>query len=217
MAACDGGLTPRSSGAPPAGRQARSGGTRYIFASPGLASCRRRTLSSNVRPQKTAGPGAPRASGSAAGHMASSGRQTQVNSLFALGWPRCTLVMRWPVVCVFHRGSKGGLRPVRFGQLLLRQLVGQPRGGCSRSGYNACCRGGIPSLSRRQACSFSLWRQESGSLPPPLPSHASSMPELRSNPSLKRSPNGVAHWPSSAGPSAHFALAVQHATPSVPA
>jgi len=30
--------------------QARSGGTRYIFASPGLASCRRRPLSSNVSP-----------------------------------------------------------------------------------------------------------------------------------------------------------------------
>ena len=43
------GLTPRSSGAPTAGRQARSGGTRYIFASPGLAPCRRRPLSSNVR------------------------------------------------------------------------------------------------------------------------------------------------------------------------
>ena len=42
-------LTPRSSGAPTAGHQARSGGTRYIFASPGLASCRRRPLSSNVR------------------------------------------------------------------------------------------------------------------------------------------------------------------------
>jgi hypothetical protein len=46
-----GGLTPRSSGAPTAGHQARSGGTRYIFASPGLASCRCRPLSSNVRRQ----------------------------------------------------------------------------------------------------------------------------------------------------------------------
>ena len=46
------GLTPRSSGAPTAGHQARSGGTRYIFASPGLASCRRRPLSSNVRQRK---------------------------------------------------------------------------------------------------------------------------------------------------------------------
>ena len=44
-------LTPRSSGAPTAGHQARSGGTLYIFASPGLASCRRRPLSSNVRPR----------------------------------------------------------------------------------------------------------------------------------------------------------------------
>ena len=37
------------------------------------------------------------------------------------------------------------------------------------------------------------------------------------NPSLKPSPNGAARWPASAGPAAHFALAVQHATPSVPA
>ncbi|CAD5373036.1 hypothetical protein RA210_U280011 [Rubrivivax sp. A210] len=46
------GLTPRSSGAPTAGHQARPGGTRYIFTSPGLASYRRRPLSSNVRPRK---------------------------------------------------------------------------------------------------------------------------------------------------------------------
>ena len=45
-------LTPRSSGAPTAGHQARPGGTRYIFASPGLASCRCRPLSSNVRPHE---------------------------------------------------------------------------------------------------------------------------------------------------------------------
>ena len=43
------GLTRRSSGAPTAGHQARSGGTRYIFTGPGLASCRRRPLNSNVR------------------------------------------------------------------------------------------------------------------------------------------------------------------------
>ena len=37
------------------------------------------------------------------------------------------------------------------------------------------------------------------------------------NPSLKLISNGVPHWPSSAGPAAHFALAGQHATPSAPA
>jgi len=37
------------------------------------------------------------------------------------------------------------------------------------------------------------------------------------NTSLKLSANGVARWPSSAGPAAHFALAVQRATPSSPA
>ena len=47
-------LTPRSSRAPTAGHQARSGGTRYIFASPGLASHRRCRLNSNVRHQNEA-------------------------------------------------------------------------------------------------------------------------------------------------------------------
>ena len=45
-------LTPRSTGAPTAGHQALAGGTRYIFTSPGLASCRRRPVTSNVRPRK---------------------------------------------------------------------------------------------------------------------------------------------------------------------
>ena len=35
----------------------------------------------------------------------------------------------------------------------------------------------------------------------------------RSNPSVELRANGMAHWPSSAGPAAHFALAVQRATP----
>ena len=43
-------LTTRSSGAPTAGHQVRSV-VRYILHSPGLASCRRRPLSSNVRHQ----------------------------------------------------------------------------------------------------------------------------------------------------------------------
>ena len=49
-------LTPRSSGAPTAGHQARSGGTRYIFASPGLASHRWCRLNSNVRHHKRSPP-----------------------------------------------------------------------------------------------------------------------------------------------------------------
>ena len=40
---------------------------------------------------------------------------------------------------------------------------------------------------------------------------------LKPNPSFKLSPNGGSRWPSSAGPAAHFALAVQHAPPSGPA
>ena len=41
--------------------------------------------------------------------------------------------------------------------------------------------------------------------------------QLMPNPSLKRSANGMSRWPSSAGPAAHFALAVQRATPLSPA
>ena len=44
-----------------------------------------------------------------------------------------------------------------------------------------------------------------------------SAPKLRPNPLLKLSSNGVPHWPSSAGPAAHFPLAGQHVTPSAPA
>ena len=39
----------------------------------------------------------------------------------------------------------------------------------------------------------------------------------RPNLSFKRSANGMSRWPSSAGPSAHFALAVQRAMPLSPA
>ena len=37
------------------------------------------------------------------------------------------------------------------------------------------------------------------------------------NPSFKRSANGMSRWPSSAGPAAHFALAVQRVLPLSPA
>jgi len=40
---------------------------------------------------------------------------------------------------------------------------------------------------------------------------------LMPNPSLKRSANGMARWPSSAGASPHFALDGQRAMPSSPA
>ena len=50
-----------------------------------------------------------------------------------------------------------------------------------------------------------------------MPASLSRCSAVLPNPSLKRSPNGVPHWPSSAGPAAHFALAVQRATPLVPA
>ena len=52
-----------------------------------------------------------------------------------------------------------------------------------------------------------------------VPGHASPCTSRRvlPNPSFKATPNSVACLAASAGPSAHFALAVQRATPSVPA
>ena len=47
--------------------------------------------------------------------------------------------------------------------------------------------------------------------------HHSTVRRAEPNPSFKPSPNGGSRWPSSAGPTAHFALAVQRAPPSVPA
>ena len=78
-----------------------------------------------------------------------------------------------------------------------RQIRGRP-------GWSA--RSGLPSFL------FSKVSCPSGTLPVlPLP-HT-----MLPNPSFKPSPNSVARRPSSAGPSAHFALAVQRATLSVPA
>jgi hypothetical protein len=42
------------------------------------------------------------------------------------------------------------------------------------------------------------------------------LPAVRPNPSLKLSPNGVAHWACGARPSAYFALQSQRATPLEP-
>jgi len=54
------------------------------------------------------------------------------------------------------------------------------------------------------------------SLPKPGQSQCG-LRQVRPNPSLKRSANGMSRWPSSAGPAAHFALAVQRAMPLSPA
>ena len=64
----------------------------------------------------------------------------------------------------------------------------------------------------RHAVAQHRWQARQGGCPSALP-----VPAARPNPSLKRSANGMSHWPSSAGPAAHFALAVQRATPLSPA
>ena len=77
----------------------------------------------------------------------------------------------------------------------------------------------------RQTTSGQVWSARSGcSRTGSSSQHSSgtlrifvSPPELMPNPSFKPSPNSVARRPSSAGPAARFALAVQRATLSVPA
>ena len=60
-------------------------------------------------------------------------------------------------------------------------------------------------------------RQESSSTSLKNAQRPTSLHAVRPNHSLKLSANGMSRWPSSAGPSAHFALAVQRAMPSSPA
>ena len=69
------------------------------------------------------------------------------------------------------------------------------------AGYRDCSCRGAEQEAESHACKSTL---------------ASLLRELMPNPSLKASPNSVAHWLSSAGPAAHFALALQSATLSGP-
>ena len=87
-------------------------------------------------------------------------------------------------------------------------LVARRRAPCKvRSGRR---RRGIPRLLLWWRCAGSTI---SGMKHHPFGKRRARMP----NPSLKRSANGMARWSSSAGPSAHFALAAQRAMPSTPA
>ena len=81
--------------------------------------------------------------------------------------------------------------------------------GCPSSARNGCSSATLTVMAspNHQRCSHACSakygvRSSSAALP---------------NPSVKLSANGVPHWSSSAGPTAHFALAVQRVTPSAPA
>ena len=89
-----------------------------------------------------------------------------------------------------------------------------PMGSCKAK---APCK--IPGAGRRRGVPRLLlqWRRRSNTMPCMRLTPATLPSSLKPNPSLKLSPNGVPRWPSSAGPAAHFALAVQRVTPLVPA
>ena len=177
------GLTPRSSGAPTAGHQAQSGGTRYIFASPGLASCRRRPLSSNVRQ----------------------------HSMTALV---CLYPARLIGLAPTHSPGSPGffLPPLRHFGCIAANSKPRPR-------VSACPRERGPTVTA--ACRHRRpppWpaRERAEVAPAALRLHRYHRRVLP-NPSFTPSPTSVARRPSSAGPAAQRALAVQRATLSVPA
>ena len=70
--------------------------------------------------------------------------------------------------------------------------------------------GTLPNPRQSASCKLAFWLSATGF-------RASTVRRAEPNPSFKPSPNGGSRRPSSAGPAAHFALAVQHAKPSVPA
>jgi hypothetical protein len=128
--------------------------------------------------------------------------------------PRRTLAVACQAQCLRTRTTNISVRPSRRrarGQCVsvaceaLRRVAGKDCGGPSATRATGC----------RQRTSLLGSRSGLG----PKPWRVKSVPVGRAapNPSLKRSTNSMAHWPSSAGASPQFALAVQRATLLVPA
>jgi hypothetical protein len=132
---------------------------------------------------------------------------------------RCNSPRRTPAVacqaqCLLTRAPNSSVRPSRRrarGQCVsvacgaLRRVAGKDCGGPSATRVSGC-RQRTPFLGSRCGFGRKPWRPKSVPVGRAAP-----------NPSLKRSTNSVAHWPSSAGASPQFALAVQRATLLVPA
>ena len=195
----------RSSRAPTAGHQARHTGTVYIFCVPGLASHRRCQLSSNVRLRKNKmlcrcfrPPSAP-----------VKGPASAEPARVLNGWPPSDEFIKALSVPAAHT-SLGAHGATWFRLLLeLEALAFANRSHFSnaQSVHMARIQG------RPRQCSL----RRPASPPTATQFRHSTVRRAEPNPSFKPSPNGGSRWPSSAGPAAHFALAVQHAPPSVPA
>jgi len=109
---------------------------------------------------------------------------------------------------ISRESSVAAIRTQRNGSEPTSQGCARRRAPCK--GHGGGRRRGVPRLLLR-------WRCRSNTMPCMQPRLLSQLSALKPNPSLKLSPNGVPRWPSSAGPAAHFALAVQRVTPLVPA
>jgi hypothetical protein len=239
------GLTPRSSGAPTAGHQARSGGTRYIFASPGLASCRRRPLSSNVRPQKLRVPFSRGVEIQAqrTGEVERVSIHGQIQTQSSLRPARAAkqsadfqlmMEMRARKNSAFKkcksarahqqraRGISGGARNY-FNSHTLVKLSWHVRAAASTPQQVLVC--GSTGRRRPVLLASSRLAGKNQFMPCTFASHfnqivalgSHAVSRLRPNPSLKLSTNGVSRWSSGAGPAAHFAPTAQRATPLAPA
>ena len=120
----------------------------------------------------------------------------------------------------FHRASRWSLL-VEFNALafasrfrLLGALGVRMAGAQGRRGIEEA----TPVLSALSTVQHTrLCSSRKPAVPPTTPFYHSTVRRAEPNPSFKPSPNGGSRWPSSAGPAAHFALAAQHAPPSVPA
>ena len=103
--------------------------------------------------------------------------------------------------CATPRGKFGGQS--RSGPRMHPNAIKHEHKNAALSGRSARRMSSTPAAAQRAWLSSSSRRAAFG--------------EAMPNTSLKLSANGVAHWPSGAGPAAHFALAVQRAMPSSPA
>ena len=205
-------LTLRSSGAPTAGHQARSGGTRVIFASPGLASCRCRPLSSNVRRQKTGMARIARILGSAS--------RSEETRRCGCAPPKCSSGAPFPHLTA-SRSQAGHFRQLVPRAAAVRRLPSglHRRRFCESSASLLGAR--LPARSVHCTGASPLPPSTKCSYCPPRQSRArgrsqESSQKLPPNPSFKRSANGRPRRPSSAGASPHFALAVRRVLPSSP-
>ena len=184
-----------------------------IICSAGLASCRRLQLTSNVRRRREQVPRSRPAELDQPQIKAMRSRTPALAQRRQVGGELARIALRscadWFVK--LGRPAQGGgerhiwLFTTRNQQPIHRRAVSQ----------EPC--GSASAISRTGSCAAARRHASSGRAGPTVSLAAPALGAATPNTSVELRANGVAHWPSSAGPAAHFALAVQRATPSSPA